>query len=243
MPKPDYTSLDLPGPPAGRPYVLINMVSSADGKVVIEGTEQGIGSKVDQRLMRELRVNADMVINGATTLRASGSSPRLGDEALEKLRIDRGLPRSPLGATISRSGDLPLDKIFFTAGDFDTVVFLSESAPVDRRAAIAATGRRVVDLPEGREIEEMLRVMREELSVRVLLVEGGPTLNAQLFEIGAVDELFLTLGPVVVGGKHTITTVEGEAHYTRETAPRLSLVSAVANDDTDEVYLRYRLRR
>ncbi|MCZ2108808.1 MAG: hypothetical protein LC118_04470 [Dehalococcoidia bacterium] len=62
--KPDYTSLDLPEPPPERPYVLLNMVMSADGKVVIEGTEQGIGSRTDQRLMRELRVNADVVLNG-----------------------------------------------------------------------------------------------------------------------------------------------------------------------------------
>ena len=39
VPRPDYPALDLPPPPAGRPYVLLNMVMSADGKVVVEGTE------------------------------------------------------------------------------------------------------------------------------------------------------------------------------------------------------------
>ena len=74
----------------------MNMVMSADGKVVIEGTEAGIGSKTDQRLMRELRVNADAVLNGANTLRASGTSSRLGDEGLEELRIANGKPRFPI---------------------------------------------------------------------------------------------------------------------------------------------------
>lgn len=242
MTKPDYTSLELPPPPADRPYVLMNMVSSVDGKVVIEGTEQGLGSKVDQRLMRELRVNADMVINGASTLRASGSSPRLGDEALEALRGARGKPRFPLGATISRSGELPLDKIFFTARDFETIVYLSESTPEERRAAVAATGRRVVELPTGEEVARMLRHMRAELGVEVLLVEGGPTLNAELFVLDAVDEFFLTIGPEIVGGRDTITAVEGKVRFTRETVRRLDLVSAVPNEDTSEVYLRYRVR-
>jgi riboflavin biosynthesis pyrimidine reductase len=125
MPKPDYTALDLPPPPAYRPYVLINMVMSADGKVVIGGTEQGLGSKTDQRLMREIRVNADMIVNGASTLRASGASPRLGDASLEEIRLARGVTRYPIGAVISRSGELPLDRIFFTATDFDAVVYLS----------------------------------------------------------------------------------------------------------------------
>ncbi len=101
MTKPDYTSLDLPAPPADRPYVFLNMVMSLDGKVVVEGTEQGIGSKVDQRLMRELRVSADIVLNGANTLRASGTSSRLGDPILEALRVSRGKPKSPVAAVLS----------------------------------------------------------------------------------------------------------------------------------------------
>lgn len=242
MPRPDYTTLDLPAPPDDRPYVLINMVASVDGKVVIEETEQGIGSKVDQRLMRELRVNADMVMNGASTLRASGSSPRLGDAALEELRLERGLTRYPVGAVISRSGDLPLERIFFTARDFEAVVFLSEAAAPERRAAIAATGRRVVDLPSGDEVRAALRYQRRELGIRVLLVEGGPTFNAQLFHLDAVDELFQTIGPVIVGGRDSITSVEGDTAFNRETVRHLDLISSLANEETSEVYLRYRVR-
>jgi riboflavin biosynthesis pyrimidine reductase len=240
--KPDYTSLDLPPAPPDRPYVLINMVMSVDGKVVIEGTEKGIGSKTDQRLMRELRVNADVVLNGAGTLRASGTSSRLGDESLEALRLKRGKPRAPVAAVLSRSGRLPLERAFFTARDFDAVVYLSEDAPADRRDAIAATGRPVHLLPAGSEVRVMLAHMRRELGAEVLLVEGGPTVNAELFDLGLVDEIFLTLGPVIVAGRETLTAVEGPRAFTLETVKRLSLLSAVTNPATDELYLRYRVR-
>src|SRR5688572_9888313 len=136
--KPDYTALTFPDPPDDRPYVYLNMVSSVDGKVVIEGTERGLGSPVDQRLMRELRVHADVVLNGAGTLRASGTSSRLGDPALEALRVERGKPAAPIAATLSHSGDLPLDRTFFTARDFDAVVYLSEAASEERRRAVEA---------------------------------------------------------------------------------------------------------
>ncbi|MCC7364507.1 MAG: dihydrofolate reductase family protein [Dehalococcoidia bacterium] len=243
MPKPDYTSLELPPPPPGRPYVILNMVMSADGKVVVEGTEQGIGSKVDQRLMRELRVNADVVLNGASTLRASGTSSRLGDEQLEALRVERGKPRFPVAAVLSRSGDLPLDRIFFTARDFPAVVYLSDLAPAARREALVATGRDIHIVPGGREVAAMLRHMREELGAAVLLCEGGPDVNAQMWAHGFVDEYFVTLGPVIVAGRDTLTAAEGPRAFARDQLPHLDLVSAIPNEETNEVYLRYRTRR
>lgn len=221
------------------------MVMSADGKTVIGGTEQGIGSATDKRLMRELRVNADVVLTGAGTLRASGASPRLGDETLEQMRLDRGKPRFPTAAVFSRSGDLPLDRAFFTARDFDAVVYASPGMSAERYEAVAAAGRPMFRLPsEGTEaISAMLAHMRRELGAQVLLCEGGPTTNAQFFELGVVDEYFLTLGPVIVGGKDTLTAVEGDRAFSREDVKRMDLISAVPNPGTSEVYLRYRVRR
>lgn len=241
--KPDYTRLDLPPAPPDRPYVLLNMVMSADGKVVVEGTEQGIGSKVDQRLMRELRVNADVVLNGASTLRASGTSSRLGDAGLEAIRLERGKPRFPVAATLTRSGNLPLDRVFFTARDFPAVVYASSAVPPARLAALEATGRPVVVLPEGEEVPAMLASMHRDLDAQVLLAEGGPTTNAELWRLGVVDEYFLTLGPVIVAGRDTLTAAEGPTAFLRDELPHLDLVSATPNPDTGEIYIRYRTRR
>lgn len=222
--------------------MYINMVSSIDGKIVVEGTERGIGSKVDQRLMRELRVHADVIINGATTLRVSGASPRLGDPALEELRVSRGKTRLPHSAVISRSGNLPVERAFFTARDeFEAMVYLSERAPRDAREQIEAAGRPVVSVAAGDEMRGMLHHLRER-GVQTVLCEGGPDINAELFAIDAVDEFFLTLGPVVVGGRNGLTAVGGDRPYTRETLKRMELLAAVANEETSEVYLRYRVR-
>ncbi|MBI2766592.1 MAG: dihydrofolate reductase family protein [Chloroflexi bacterium] len=243
MPKPDYTELDLGPVPQDRPIIMVNMVASLDGKVVVEGTEKGLGSKVDQRLMRELRVNADLVLNGAGTLRASGTSARLGDEELEALRVAHGKPRLPTAVVLSRSGALPLDRTFFTATDFDAIVYLSDAAPADNRRALLATSRPIVLVPDGHELEVMLAHMRHELGAGVLLVEGGPDTNAHLFEADAVDHWFMTLGPVIVGGRDTKTAVEGARAFTRDELRRFALVSAVPNEDTSEVYLHYRRAR
>ena len=241
---PDYTALEFPGAPADRPYVIVNMVASVDGKTVIEGSERGLGSEADRRLLRELRVHADVVLTGAGTLRASGHSPRLNDAALEALRLARGKPRLPIAATLSRSGDLPLDNRFFTASDFEAVVYLAEGAPADRAAALAAAGRPVRRVPAGAEAASMLAHMREALDCRLLLLEGGPTLNGECFRRGLVDELFLTIGPLIVGGAGLPTAVETPgAPPSRESARRLALLSAHRNAATSELYLRYRVAR
>lgn len=241
--KPDYTSLTFPEPPEGRPYVVVNMVSSLDGRVTIEGNERGLGSKIDQRLMRELRVHADVVMNGAGTLRASGTSSRLDDPALEELRLERGKPRTPISAVVSGSGDLPLERAFFTARDFEGVVYLSASAPEERRAAIEATGRRVYSMPPEDDPQWLMRHLREELGARQVLVEGGPQLNGWLFDAGVVDELFLTLGPVVVGGNDVLAAVVSDRPPSFERTTRLEIVSAVPNPVTDEIFTRYAVRR
>lgn len=241
--KPDYTGLDLPEPPAHRPYVLTNMVMSVDGKITIEGNEQGIGSKVDQRLMRELRVNCDCVLNGASTLRKSGASPRLGDPALELLRESRDKPRLPISSVLTRSGELPLDRAFFReTEEFDAVVFADERIPAEQREAIEATGRTVVLLPAGNPVPELLRYLREERDVRVLLLEGGADINRAFLEADALDEYFTTIGPVLVGGRHELSAVGGEQSWPRDMVRQLDLLSAVANPATNEIYTRWRVR-
>lgn len=241
---PDYTALEFPDAPADRPYVIVNMVASADGTTVIEGREQGLGSAADRQLMRELRVHADVVLTGAGTLRASGHSPRLNDDALEALRVSRGKARLPIAATLSHSGELPLDNRFFSGSDFEGIVYLSDGASAERAAAIAAAGRPVQRVAAGAAVPSMLAHMREALGCRLLLLEGGPTLNGEFFRRGLVDELFLTLGALVAGGEGGPTAVETPGHpATHEGVRRLDLLSAYRNAEMSELYLRYRVRR
>lgn len=239
---PDYTVLAFGAPKTDRPYVIVNMVSSIDGRTVIGRTEQGLGSDADQLLMRELRYHSDIVLSGAETLRVSGANSRLDAAGLEALRAAEGRSALPIAATISRSGRLPVDCPFFTAHDFDAVVYLSETAPHAQRELIKATGRQVVLLPDGDEIPAMLRHMRTELNAELLLVEGGSKVTGAFFELGVIDEFFLTLGAVLVGGAEPKTPIAGTARDTTRQVVRFDLQSATPNWATDEVYLRYRRR-
>ncbi len=238
---PDYAAPTLPDPPHDRPYVLVNMVTSADGKITIEGSERGLGSPADQRLMRALRSNVDAVLNGATTLRASGSSPTVDDPSLVAMREARGMPPAPLGVVLTSSGDLPLDDAFFTSPDFEAIVVATDQTPAANLDRLRSSGRTVEVIPSAEAAVELLRLLRQRYGVRSLLCEGGATTNGALFDAGLVDECFLTVAPRVVGGDGVLTPVRADRPASFEATWRLELVSAFPNHETGEVYLRYRV--
>ena len=236
----DYTALEFPDPPPDRPYTAINMVMSADGRTTIEGSERGLGSETDQRLMRELRVHFDVVLNGAATFRASGTSARLNRPELEQWRIERGMPPTPIAAVLTRSGDLPPDRRFFTDRSFDAVVYLSSAAPPDARKRLAALGRPVIEVPQDKEIQAAFHHMREQLGARRILVEGGATLNGAIIQANLADEFFLTLSPKITGGPNQTPAVHWPTPASRDALQTLDLIQAHQDPQTSELFLRYK---
>ena len=114
-----------------------------------------------------------------------------------------------------------------------------QGASVGTAETRALRARMAAEVPAS-----MLAHMREALGCRLLLLEGGPTLNGEFFRRGLVDELFLTVGPLVVGGDGVPGAVETPGHpATHEGARRLALLSAHQNAETSELYLRYRAER
>ncbi len=235
-----YLDLTFPRAPAGRPYVVVNMVGSLDGKAVIEGDERGLGSPEDKRRMQELRAHADAVMNGAGTLRASGASSRVRDPRLVQFRKARGKREQPLGVIVTTSADFALEGPYFDSSL--QAVVLASAASARRRREIEATGAVLVANPRREGLRDGLRYLRRR-GVRLLVCEGGPSLNAELLRLGALDEIFVTLSPTLVGGEDTLTILEGKRPKSRRDITKLRLLSALYNPSTAELYLRYRVRR
>ena len=237
---PDYRELTFPPPPAERPWVVVNMITSLDGRVRVADTERGLGSDTDRRLMRELRAHADVVLGGVGTMRTSGNSSRVPED-LSARRVASGRSPHPIASVLTGSGELPTGAALFTAPDLRAVVYVGGDAPAERVAALRATGREVVELSAAAAPAEMLRHMRRELGAELVLVEGGPHLNGELWRRGLVDEFFLTLAPVIVGGPADIGAVVSAERSTVESLRRAHLLSAYPDGETGELFLRYRL--
>src|SRR3990170_4891904 len=119
----------VPEPPAGRPLVAINMVTSIDGRAQLRGSAEGLGSRADRRLMRLYRAAFDAVGSGAGTIRAAGLWLRVGTELAER-RAAEGRPPNPTGVLVAGTGPIDLGAGWFD-GDEPRILFLGRSNPLE----------------------------------------------------------------------------------------------------------------
>jgi riboflavin-specific deaminase-like protein len=234
-----HADLVLPrGAAGGRPYTVINAVSTLDGRAALEGKSSTIGSAADRVIMRNIRCAFDAVLVGAGTLRAENLDLAV-PQAQAQRRRGKGLREQPLPIILMGCSTLPKERRLY---DQQGLVILG---PKSMRTAHLPADAAFRVLPErkssGRvDIGGVLRILEKEFGVGLLLVEGGPTVNRSFLSGGHVDELFLTLAPRISGDGDAPNIVSGPKTLpdnVRETG--LVSVHVVAGG---ELYLRYRLR-
>ena len=184
--------------PDGR-WLRANMVSSADGAATLSGASAGLSSDTDRRLFALLRVLSDVILVGAATVRTERYKPaRPAPEPWRGLRAGR-TPTPPI-AVVTRRLDLDPDSPLITAAPADarTIVLTSEQAPADVRAALEPHADVIVAGEDGVDFKAAVAALAER-GHRRLLAEGGPHLLAELLAAGLLDELCLTVGPLLAG--------------------------------------------
>ena len=218
---------------AGRPGVRLNMIASVDGAAAVDGRSGGLGGSADHRLFFVLRALADVVLVAAGTVRAEGYGPAALPDGLRAGRRDRAQTPVPPIAVVSRSCRLDWDSSLFTAATVRPLVVTVTDAPPAQLARATEVADVIVagegDVDFGRALAALA-----ERGVRSVLVEGGPSLNAQLASAGLLDEVCLTLAPRLVGGEaKRILAGAGAAR------PRGLRLSSVCEED-EYLFLRFR---
>lgn len=225
-----------------RPHVTAIIAMSVDGKISdAHRTAARFPSSHDQQHLEQCLATADATLFGAGTLRAYGTTALIKDPALLAKRHQQKRLPQPIHIVCSPSGQLNPNASFF-------------QQPLPRWLLTTATGaqswqdlekfERIWVAPTGTNGNQFdwPQILTELLSCQIhrLLVMGGGQLVAALMAADLIDDLWVTVCPLIIGGQQAPTPCDG-AGFSLSDAPRLTLV---ANQTMgDEVFLHYQRLR
>jgi 2,5-diamino-6-(ribosylamino)-4(3H)-pyrimidinone 5'-phosphate reductase len=246
MGKPDARGAD--GMPGGdgtaslfpRPYIIVNMAMSADGKISsVERRQVRISGPEDRERVDRLKAGSDAVMVGIGTVLADNPSLAVKTEYLRRERVSAGKAENPVRIVVDSRGRTPVTADILHKGEGKRIIAVSERA--GNEAALRFRGLATVLVAGGEEVDlPLLMAKLHELGIGRLMVEGGGTLIASLFAYGLVDEFYTFVGNLIIGGGDAPTPVDGRGFSNDNGFVRLSLMDV--GEVGEGVLLRWRVK-
>ena len=207
-----------------RPYVVVNVAMSADGKLSTRERRQvKISGAQDFNRVDRLKASSDAVMVGIGTVLADDPSLTVKGEECRQRRINRGADEHPARIVVDSRARIPPEASILHKGTGLRIVAVSENADPDKVAAlkeyatVIVAGKKEVDLSA---LMDALGTM----GIQRVMVEGGGQLIAGLIRAGLVDEIYTFIGNLIIGGSDAPTLVDGEGFIKEEEFPRLTLI-------------------
>jgi riboflavin-specific deaminase-like protein len=179
--------------PGERPIVALNMIASIDGRIAVDGRSAPLSNANDRALFHALRARSDAVMVAAGTVRAERYGPTIRNERTRAERAARGESEQPIAVVVTRK--VELDPKLPLLSDPDSHVVIVTAS--DRELAPCAAQ---IEYIRSTTLVEALTELGARHGVRRIICEGGPHLNASLASESLIDELFLSISPILVGG-------------------------------------------
>jgi 2,5-diamino-6-(ribosylamino)-4(3H)-pyrimidinone 5'-phosphate reductase len=208
-----------------RPFVFINSAMSADGKISTKERKQvKISGQIDFKRMDKLRAGSDAIMVGIGTILADDPSLTVKSPELRESRLEKGLDENPARIIIDSNARTPFDADIFKKGEGKRIIIVSESAPVEKTSGLKKKADIIV---AGKERVDLTVAMSElkKLGINRLMVEGGATLSWGMISEGLVDEIYIFVGNLIIGGKSAPTFVDGEG-FPESDIQKLELIDA-----------------
>jgi len=254
-------NLCFPPAPEERPYCIANFVSTLDGVVSFnipgqsEGAQISKSNEEDRFIMGLLRASADAIVVGSGTLQAVGPQGTWLPESVYPAAKDLyrtyrtevlGKPEYPLVVIVTGTGGLDLASAVFHIPQTKVLILTTEQG--ERRLSQSGSGalasvevKALSTAEKGISPSAILRSLRREAGVKLLLHEAGPTLFGEFLAGGLMDELFLTVAPQIAGrvAADSRPGLVANVEFSPATAPWWKLVST--KSAADYLFLRYQV--
>lgn len=212
----------------GRATVALNMVSSLDGRAIVDGKSSSLGGDIDSAVFHRLRELCEALIVGDGTVNAENYQDLIQDKKTEEARLSKNLTREPLLALISQNLEINWQAPLFTKGEGEIIIYSPTAGEIPK----TNTPTSLSVLPEPFRLAQVVEDLYNR-GVKKILCEGGPMLHGQMQKENLLDEVFLTLAFKAVGGD-PLTILRGDFSGERAFKPYAAYI------DDSEMSLRLR---
>lgn len=226
-------------PEIDRPWVRANFVASIDGAASVGGRSEGLSTLGDRRLFKILRGQADAILVGARTVREEGYGDTHVDISdYSDLRLRNHQAPVPPVVVVTRSANISPVSPVITENIVAPVVVTTHAAPTGRVDSLRQAGADVLLMGDTEvPLPELIQHL-ERKGMHRILCEGGPQLLGELIVHDLVDELCLTVSPLLATSEAgRISSAPSETVALRE----MRLMSVLLGED-HSLLIRYRKR-
>ncbi len=219
-----------------KPKVSIIMASSLDGKITLPNYEKiKFTSNEDKRFLMKMRSKYDCIVTGAITVR-KGSSPTLSN------RIKKDIDQ-PLNVLISTDLNFNVDKTkYFKDKKIKKAIFTTNNSPIKKRKQLGKVADLIIvskDKNNRVDVNEVYKALIKKYNCKRILIEGGGLTNQSFIEKNIVDDIYLTLCPIIISDKKSRSFIEGSG-LSKENVKKLKFLSCTKNK-SNELFLHYQI--
>ncbi len=207
-----------------RPYVVVNVAMSADGKISTRERRQvKISGKQDFSRVDQLKAGSDAVMVGIGTVLADDPSLTVKSEEYRTRRLNRGVDEHPVRIVVDSNARTPPEAAILHKGLGKRIVAVSRRADQKKIAALQSYATVII---AGENEVDLATLMDKlgEMGIQRVMVEGGGTLIAGLIMAGLVNEIYTFIGNMIIGGKDSPSFVDGEGFILESGFCRLNLL-------------------
>ncbi|MFT7646479.1 MAG: riboflavin biosynthesis pyrimidine reductase [Candidatus Poriferisodalaceae bacterium] len=188
-------------PVGARPWVMMNMITTFDGAIELDGTSGGLGSPGDKDVFSAIRAIPDVILAGSSTVTAERYNPPSTSVSTRVRRMSHGAWPTARIAVVSGSLSFDMSIPMFAEASKEQrpLVITTEDPPAERLLEVAQVAD-VIRAGVGQVDMALALKKLGGLGARVVLCEGGPTMNGQLLADDLVDEVCMSLAPLAGAG-------------------------------------------
>jgi 2,5-diamino-6-(ribosylamino)-4(3H)-pyrimidinone 5'-phosphate reductase len=207
---------------------------SIDGKISTRKNDSAISSKLDLIRVHKLRSTVDGLMIGISTV--------LEDDPMLNVRYSTTGKKNPTRIIIDSKARIPLNsRIIESSNKIQTIIAVTHDASSRKIKEIQKKGAQVLVYGNGKVNLRNLFQQLEKMGLKKIIVEGGGEINWSVLKLGLVDELVVTISPVVIGGRDAITLVEGKGFTNISDGIKMELSNKIIQNK-NEIVLFYKLR-